>query len=94
MFCFMLQTRRNASFLCKGNCLPSLMIQTFLLCYRQEEMYQLLISNYEEKQQELRVENNDLRECLVHMQRELSAILNNTDFSSTVIKVNSILISL
>ena len=79
----------NVSFICKENYLPSLIIQTFLLCYRQEEMYQLLISNYEEKQQELRIENNDLRECLVHMQRELSAILNNTDFSSTVIKVNS-----
>ena len=52
-------------------------------------MYQLLISNYEEKQQELRVENNDLRECLVHMQKELSAVLNNTDFSNSVIKVNS-----
>ena len=52
-------------------------------------MYQLLISNYEEKQQELRVENNDLRECLVYMQKELSAILNNTDFSNSVIKVNS-----
>ena len=71
----------NVSFICKENCLPSLIIQTFLLCYRQEEMYQLLISNYEEKQQELRIENNDLRECLVHMQRELSAVLNNTDFS-------------
>ena len=54
---------------------------SLIFCYRQEEMYQLLISNYEEKQQELRVENNDLRECLVHMQKELSAVLNNTDFS-------------
>ena len=53
-------------------------------------MYQLLISNYEEKQQELRVENNDLRDCLVDMQRELTAILNNTEISlsnTTVIKV-------
>ena len=61
-----------------------------LLCSRQEEMYQLLISNYEEKQQELRVENNDLRDCLVDMQRELTSILNNTEISlsnTTVIKV-------
>lgn len=53
-------------------------------------MYQLLISNYEEKQQELRVENSDLRECLVDMQKELSSILNNTEMSlsnTTVIKV-------
>ena len=61
-----------------------------LLFFRQEEMYQLLISNYEEKQQELRVENNDLRDCLVDMQRELASILNNTEISlsnTTVIKV-------
>ena len=52
-------------------------------------MYQLLISNYEEKQQELRVENSDLRDCLVDMQRELSNILNNSQISlsSTIIKV-------
>ena len=64
-----------------------------LLFFRQEEMYQLLISNYEEKQQELRVENNDLRDCLVDMQRELASILNNTEISlsnTTVIKVRNV----
>ena len=67
-------------------------MESYKICMisRQEEMYQLLISNYEEKQQELRVENNELRDCLVDMQRELSSILNNTEISlsnTTVIKV-------
>ena len=67
-------------------------MKSYKICMisRQEEMYQLLISNYEEKQQELRVENNELRDCLVDMQRELSSILNNTEISlsnTTVIKV-------
>ena len=42
-------------------------------------MYQLLISNYEGKQQELRVENTDLRDCLVDMQRELASLCETTD---------------
>lgn len=50
---------------------------------RQEEMYQVLISNYEEKQQELRVENSDLRDCLLDMQRELSSLVDHSDTTLT-----------
>ncbi|XP_053395039.1 afadin- and alpha-actinin-binding protein B-like isoform X2 [Mercenaria mercenaria] len=50
---------------------------------KQEEMYQLLISNYEEKQQELRVENSDLRDCLIDMQKELSSVLNTSNTNMT-----------
>jgi len=50
-------------------------------------MYQALISNYEEKQQELRVENSDLRDCLVDMHRELSTLSEQTD--STLPDINS-----
>ena len=46
-------------------------------------MYQALISNYEEKQQELRVENSDLRDCLVDMHRELSTLSEQTDSTHT-----------
>ncbi|KAI0220615.1 Afadin- and alpha-actinin-binding protein A [Lamellibrachia satsuma] len=41
----------------------------------QEEMYRLVISNYEEKQKELMEENSDLRQCLSDMQKELHALL-------------------
>ena len=46
-------------------------------------MYQLLVSNYEEKQQELRVENSDLRDCLIDMQKELSSVLNTSSTNMT-----------
>lgn len=49
---------------------------------KQEEMYQLLISNYEEKHQELRVENSDLRDCLIDMQKELSTVLSTSNMNS------------
>ncbi|KAK2176495.1 hypothetical protein NP493_659g01066 [Ridgeia piscesae] len=41
----------------------------------QEDMYRLVISNYEEKQKELMEENSDLRQCLSDMQKELHALL-------------------
>jgi len=50
----------------------------FFLCYRQEEMYGSLISHYEEKHQELRVENSDLRDCLLDMKRELDTLLEHS----------------
>ncbi|XP_060070402.1 afadin- and alpha-actinin-binding protein B-like [Ylistrum balloti] len=45
---------------------------------KQEEMYQLVINNYEDKQRELMIENTDLRDCLVLMQRELGTIINHS----------------
>ncbi|OWF38122.1 afadin- and alpha-actinin-binding protein B-like [Mizuhopecten yessoensis] len=45
---------------------------------KQEEMYQLVIHNYEDKQRELMIENTDLRDCLVYMQRELGTIINHS----------------
>lgn len=56
---------------------------TIYMIFRQEEMYQVLISNYEEKQQELRVENSDLRDCLLDMQRELSSLVDHSDTTLT-----------
>lgn len=47
-------------------------------------MYQLLISNYEERHRELIQENGDLRDCLLSLQRELTALLKYTgDLSVT-----------
>lgn len=43
----------------------------------EEEMYRMLITSYEERQKELMVENNDLRESLQSMQTELINLLNN-----------------
>ena len=41
-------------------------------------MYRLVISNYEEKQKELTVENSDLRRCLRDMQKELHALISRS----------------
>ncbi|XP_015749443.1 PREDICTED: afadin- and alpha-actinin-binding protein B-like [Acropora digitifera] len=45
----------------------------------EEEMYRVLITGYEERQKELMVENNDLRESLQSMQTELINLLNHHD---------------
>ncbi|CAG5125707.1 unnamed protein product, partial [Candidula unifasciata] len=51
---------------------------------QEEEMYQILISNYEDRQQELIQENGELRDCLLSLQRELSALHKRTaDLSAT-----------
>ncbi|CAB3994559.1 Hypothetical predicted protein, partial [Paramuricea clavata] len=41
-----------------------------------EDMYRLVVNNYEEKQKELMEENNDLRELLQHTENELVNLLN------------------
>ncbi|XP_074642695.1 afadin- and alpha-actinin-binding protein-like [Tubulanus polymorphus] len=48
----------------------------------EEEMYTLIINNYEEKQKELRVENHQLRQSLKDVQNELINVLNSK-FSPT-----------
>ncbi|KAJ8306064.1 hypothetical protein KUTeg_016609 [Tegillarca granosa] len=55
--------------------------ETNKLKERQEEMYQVLIGNYEEKQRELMLENTDLRDCLMHMQKELISVMNRPESS-------------
>ena len=52
-------------------------------------MYRSVISNYEDKQKELMVENADLRQCLRDMQRELVGLLNTPDSSIGVSISNS-----
>ncbi|KAJ8040615.1 Afadin- and alpha-actinin-binding protein B [Holothuria leucospilota] len=42
----------------------------------EEEMYRLIVTNYEERQQELMMENQELRESLSNMQKELVDLLN------------------
>ncbi|KAK7483461.1 hypothetical protein BaRGS_00025260 [Batillaria attramentaria] len=54
------------------------------LSKQEEEMYQMLIRNYEERHRELVLENTELRDCLLTMQRELSTLLKQTDEVSTV----------
>ncbi|XP_071118093.1 afadin- and alpha-actinin-binding protein B-like isoform X4 [Haliotis cracherodii] len=51
---------------------------------KEEEMYQLVIDNYEGKQKELMVENNDLRQCVMHMHRELASVLDRTSNSQPI----------
>ncbi|XP_064625016.1 afadin- and alpha-actinin-binding protein B-like [Lineus longissimus] len=43
----------------------------------EEDMYRLIIGNYEEKQKELMVENDQLRQCLRELQRELISVVNH-----------------
>lgn len=53
----------------------------------EEEMYQLVISNYEERHRELMMENEDLRDCLLSLQRQLSELLKSTtDASASTVK--------
>ncbi|XP_071953319.1 afadin- and alpha-actinin-binding protein B-like [Antedon mediterranea] len=47
----------------------------------EEDMYRLIITNYEERQEELMVENQELRESLGNMQKELVDLLNQQTFS-------------
>ncbi|XP_013415215.1 afadin- and alpha-actinin-binding protein B [Lingula anatina] len=42
----------------------------------EEDMYRLIVANYEDKQRELLVENGQLRQCLNDMQKELVGLLN------------------
>jgi hypothetical protein len=48
------------------------------VCRQEEEMYQMLVGTYEERHRELVLENTELRDCLLTMQRELSALLKQT----------------
>ncbi|RUS81350.1 hypothetical protein EGW08_010882 [Elysia chlorotica] len=50
----------------------------------EEEMYQLVVSNYEERHRELMLENEDLRDCLLSLQRQLSGLLKRTESVKTV----------
>ena len=59
------------------------------ICRQEEEMYRSVISNYEDKQKELMVENTELRQCLRDMQRELVGLLNTPDSSIGVSMSNS-----
>ncbi|KAK7100327.1 afadin- and alpha-actinin-binding protein B-like [Littorina saxatilis] len=53
------------------------------LSKQEEDMYQMLVGNYEERHRELVLENTELRDCLLTMQRELSALLKqNAELSS------------
>ena len=44
----------------------------------------MLVGNYEERHRELVLENTELRDCLLTMQRELSSLLKQTSELSTV----------
>ena len=47
-------------------------------------MYRLIITNYEERQKELMLENQVLRESLSNMQKELVDLLNRQGDKSPV----------
>ncbi|KAL8598571.1 hypothetical protein ACOMHN_051359 [Nucella lapillus] len=53
------------------------------LSKQEEEMYQVLIGSFEDRHRELVLENTELRDCLLGMQRELSALLKKTAERST-----------
>ncbi|ESO99438.1 hypothetical protein LOTGIDRAFT_158523 [Lottia gigantea] len=48
---------------------------------QEEEMYQGMLTTYEERHQELLCENSQLRDCLYSMQKNLAAIVNRPDLS-------------
>ena len=60
-----------------------LILFCFFFTRLEEEMYQLVISNYEERHRELMLENEDLRDCLLSLQRQLSGLLKRTGGMST-----------
>ena len=47
-------------------------------------MYRTVISNYEERLQELLIENSGLRQFLNNMQKELAGLLDNTNLEAKV----------
>ncbi|XP_052075750.1 afadin- and alpha-actinin-binding protein B-like isoform X2 [Mytilus californianus] len=55
---------------------------------KQEEMYQNVIHHYEDKQRELMLENTDLRDCLVQMQKELVTVINGEEIANCSISPN------
>lgn len=54
-----------------------------------EEMYQVVIHNYEDKQRELMLENADLRDCLVQMQKELVTVVSGEEINNCSVSPNS-----
>ncbi len=54
----------------------------------EEEMYRLVITDYEERQKQLMVENTELRSCLNNMQKELVQLLNEPSVPSNGSQVN------
>jgi X breakpoint 2-interacting protein len=51
-----------------------------------EELYRVVIANYEEKQKEMIAENSSLRESLVMIQKELVSVLNEKSLSQSLDK--------
>lgn len=49
------------------------------VAFRQEDMYQHLMTVYEDKQKELLVENSELRTSLQHIHRDISKALGLHD---------------
>lgn len=66
------------------------MILLQIVIYRQEEMYQNVIHHHEDKQRELMLENTDLRDCLVQMQKELVTVINGEDIANCSISPNDV----
>lgn len=56
---------------------------------KQEEMYQVVIHNYEDKQRELMLENADLRDCLVQMQKELLTAINGEEIANCTMSTSN-----
>lgn len=51
----------------------------FMINRQEEEMYQLLIHNYEVRHQELLLENTELRNSLLILHQELTTVLKLTE---------------
>ena len=53
-------------------------------------MYQVVIHNYEDKQRELMLENADLRDCLVQMQKELVTVINGEEIANCTMSTSNV----
>ena len=53
-------------------------------------MYQVVIHNYEDKQRELMLENADLRDCLVQMQKELLTAINGEEIANCTMSTSNV----
>ena len=57
-----------------------------MYCSSGDELYRNIISNYEEKQKQLLVENDELRHCLGNLQHDLNELVRGISPNSSQVQ--------
>ena len=73
-FCLLLEILIYSKTLLWGDCSEKLLCFS---CRHEHEMYRTVISDYEDRQKQLLVENSKMRECLVGLQKDLVAMMRD-----------------